>query len=151
MLLTGEYICKVDEKGRLSIPSRLRTLLGTSQVVVTRGFDGQCLSLFTPDFFEKTISGAISGNDGLEILSPVARKFTRKFVSPSQLLDLDSAGRINIPQSLREYASISLKSEIMVVGMGKYVELWNREQYEELDGDESISDLAEELNRSRRS
>ena len=60
MLLTGEYICKVDEKGRLSIPSRLRTLLGTSQVVVTKGFDGQCLSMFTPEFFEKTVTSAIS-------------------------------------------------------------------------------------------
>ena len=151
MLLTGEYICKVDEKGRLSIPSRLRTLLGTSQVVVTKGFDGQCLSMFTPEFFEKTVTSAISGDDGLEILSPVARKFTRKFVSPSQTLDLDAAGRINIPQSLREYADLSLKIEILVVGMGKFVELWNRERYEDLDGDESISELAEHLNRSRRS
>ena len=51
----------------------------------------------------------------------------------------------------REYADPSRKSEILVVGMGKFVELWNRERYEDLDGDESISELAEQLNRSRRS
>ncbi|MDD5972237.1 MAG: cell division/cell wall cluster transcriptional repressor MraZ [Spirochaetales bacterium] len=151
MLLTGEYIVRVDEKGRVSIPSKLRTLLGVSQIVVTKGFDGNCLAIFTPQFFDETVTNAIAGQDGLQILSPVVRKFTRKFVSPSQVLDIDSNGRINIPLSLREHASIGVKEEIILIGMGKYIELWNKEMYEDLDSDESISELAQELAEMKRS
>lgn len=151
MLLTGEYIVRIDEKGRVSIPSKLRALLGVSQVVVTKGFDGECLAIFTPQFFEETVTNAISGSDGLQILSPTVRKFTRKFVSPSQNIDIDSNGRVNIPPALRQHANLELKQEIILIGMGKYIELWNREMYEALDSDESISDLAQELSKMNRS
>ncbi len=147
MMLTGEYINKVDEKGRLMIPARLRTLLGSPTVVATKGLDGACIALFPPDYFEKTFSFAISGDDGMQIFSSTARKFTRRFISSSQPLDFDGSGRVNLPLTLRNHASIQLKSEVLVLGMGNYIEIWNPEIYEAFmeEDDSSIADLGESL------
>ncbi len=152
MLLTGEYINKVDDKGRLMIPSKLRSALSSSQVVASKGLDGSCIALFPPDFFDKTFSFAISGDDGMQIFSPEARMFTRRFLSSSQSLDFDSSGRVNLPQSLRTYAGIDLRSEVTILGMGKYIEIWNPEKYNELlaADDVSISDLGEALAKNKR-
>ncbi len=152
MLLTGEYINKVDEKGRLMIPARLRSLLSSSQVIATKGLDGSCVALFPPDYFDKTFSFAISGNDGMQIFSPEARMFTRRFLSSSQPLDFDSSGRVNLPQSLRSYAGIGLKSEVTILGMGNYIEIWAPEKYEELMGQSevSISELGQALAANKR-
>lgn len=150
MLLTGEFFNKVDDKGRLMIPARLRTLLASSQVVLTKGIDGRCLSLFSPAAFEKTVSSAIEGSDGMQFYSKAARQFTRLFIAPSQTLDFDANGRINLPASLRSHAELSPKSEAVILGMGSYIEIWNRDLYEDLDSDVSLADLAEELASQRR-
>ena len=128
MLLTGEYINKVDDKGRLMVPARLRSAMTGSQVVATRGLDG------------------------MQIFSPAARMFTRRFLSSSQLLDFDSSGRVNLPQSLRSYAGIDLRSEVSILGMGNYIEIWNPARYDELmaASDMSISDLGQQLMREKR-
>lgn len=152
MLLTGEYINKIDEKGRLMIPAKLRSTLSTSQVVAAKGLDGRCIALFPPDFFDKTFSFAISGDDGMQIFSPEARMFTRRFLSSSQPLDFDSSGRVNLPQSLRTYAGIDLRSEVTILGMGNYIEIWNPAKYDELMNADnvSISDLGQALVGSKR-
>ena len=152
MLLTGEYINKVDDKGRLMVPARLRSAMTGSQVVATRGLDGCCIALFPPEYFDKTFSFAISGDDGMQIFSPAARMFTRRFLSSSQLLDFDSSGRVNLPQSLRSYAGIDLRSEVSILGMGNYIEIWNPARYDELmaASDMSISNLGQQLMREKR-
>ena len=149
MLLTGEFFNKVDDKGRLMIPSKLRTLLASPSVVLTKGIDGKCLSLFSPAAFEKTVSSAIEGSDGMQFYSKVARQFTRLFIAPSQTLDFDANGRINLPSSLRSHAQLSPKSEAVILGMGSYIEIWNRDLYDELDQDVSLSDLAEEIAKAK--
>lgn len=148
-LLSGEFYNKVDDKGRLMLPSRLRTLLAADQVVVTKGMDGKCLALFSPQGFEKSVSFVTGGDDG-DIFSSKVRAFTRRFIAPAQTLDLDSAGRINIPQSLREYADITPKCETVIIGMGQYVEIWERGEYENLDNSMSLSELADEVSAERR-
>ena len=152
MLLTGEYINKVDEKGRLMIPARLRSMLTGNQIIATKGLDGSCIALFPPDFFDKTFSFAISGDDGMQIFSPAARMFTRRFLSSSQPLDFDSSGRVNLPQSLRAYAGLEPKSEATILGMGNYIEIWSPEKYNNLlnDDEVSISELGEMLAKAKR-
>ena len=142
MLLTGEYTNKVDEKGRLMIPARLRSALTGSQVIATKGLDGS----------DKTFSFAISGDDGMQIFSPAARMFTRRFLSSSQSLDFDSSGRVNLPQSLRAYAGLEPKSEVTILGMGNYIEIWNPEKYNDLlnEDEVSISELGEMLAKTKR-
>ena len=59
---------------------------------------------------------------------------------------------MNLPQSLRTYAGIDLRSEVTILGMGKYIEIWNPEKYNELlaADDVSISDLGEALAKNKR-
>ena len=100
-LLTGMYTAKVDEKGRLSLPSRLRTALSSSQVVVLPGLDGNHLMLMTPDYFENQFCTQILSSP-LALMDKEKRKLVRKIISPAVYLDIDSAGRINVPQRSRE-------------------------------------------------
>ena len=88
----------------------------------------------------------------MQIFSPAARMFTRRFLSSSQQLDFDSSGRVNLPQSLRTYAGIDLRSEVSILGMGNYIEIWNPAKYEELmaESEMSISDLGQQLMREKR-
>ena len=60
---------------------------------------------------------------------------------------MDSAGRINIPQSQRESVGISNKSECLLMGTGYAVEIWNPEVFAKEDEDctESVSDLAQKI------
>lgn len=152
MLLTGEYFNKVDDKSRLMIPSRLRTLLSSDTLIVTKGFEEKSLALFTPEMFDKTVSYAVEGEDGMQIFSRNTREFTRRFIAPSQPLDFDKTGRISLPPSLREHALISPRSEVVIIGMGTYVEIWSRDIYDALsDGGQSLADLADAIAKERRS
>ena len=71
----------------------------------------------------------------------------RKLISPAMYLDVDSAGRINIPQSQRENVGISNRSECLLMGTGYAVEIWNPEVFAKEDEDctESVSDLAQKI------
>ena len=145
-LLTGMYIAKVDEKGRLSLPSRLRTALSSSQVVVLPGLDGNHLMLMTPDYFENQFCTQIRSSP-LALMDKEKRKLVRKIISPAVYLDIDSAGRINVPQRSREAASINVKDEALLVGTGYAVEVWNPAVFDEEEdsAEDSVSDLAQRI------
>lgn len=145
-LLTGMYTAKVDDKGRLSLPARLRTAIASDTVVVLPGLDGNHLMLMTPDYFENQFCAQILSTP-LALMDKEKRQLMRKLISPSQYLDIDSSGRINIPQRSRESASIEARSEALLVGTGYAVEIWNPAVFDEEDEkcSESVSDLAQKL------
>ena len=116
-LLTGMYTAKVDEKGRLSLPSRLRAALSSEEVVVLPGLDGNHLMLMTPDYFENQFCVQIISTP-LALMDKEKRQLMRKIISPAQYLDVDGAGRINIPQSQRDGVGIANKSECLLMGTG---------------------------------
>ena len=141
-LLTGEYNNTIDEKGRVSFPSKLRTAVNQNVVMVTKGLD-RCLWLFTTEewdaFQTKLMSNA-------SMMKSRSLNVVRHFVAPAQPVEFDKNGRLSIPQSLREYASLS--KDCVVLGIAKYMELWDAQTYKEyLDAtEESFRDAAEEFN-----
>ncbi len=143
-LLTGVYNARFDDKGRLSLPSRLRTALSSETVVVLPGLDGNHLMLMTPEYFEKEFSGPILSSP-MAMLDKKKRTLIRKLISPAQYIDIDSSGRINIPLKDREAFSLPNKGEALLVGTGYAVEIWNPDVYEAFEADESIADLAQSL------
>ena len=143
-LLTGVYNARFDDKGRLSLPSRLRTALSSETVVVLPGLDGNHLMLMTPEYFEKEFSGPILSYPKA-MLEKKKRTLIRKIISPAQYSDIDSSGRINIPLKDREAFSLPNKGEALLVGTGYAVEIWNPDVYEAFEADESIADLAQSL------
>ena len=143
-LLTGMYNARFDEKGRLSLPARLRTALAAEQVVILPGLDENHLMLMTPEYFEKEFSGPILSSP-MAMLDKKKRSLIRKLISPAQYVDIDSSGRINIPHKDREKYSLPNKGEALLVGTGYAVEIWNPEVYQGFLDDEPIADLAQSL------
>ncbi len=144
--LTGMYDGKIDDKGRLSLPARLRTAIGSQQVVILPGLDENHLMLMTPDYFENQFCKQILSTP-LALMDREKRQLVRKLISPAQYVDVDSAGRISIPQRARTSLNLLPKSEALLVGTGYAVEIWNPATYEEEEkkDDVSISELAQKI------
>lgn len=131
-LLTGEFRNTLDEKGRLSLPARLRSELPSTSLVLTQGVD-KCLWLFPPAQWQELSDKLMASTSLFQARS---RLVQRRILAPAQEVEVDRLGRISIPQSLREWAG--LKGECIVLGITKYIEIWNAEAYQNyLDANES--------------
>jgi len=117
----GRYCHSLDSKKRLTIPSRFRDELKDGAYVV-EGLDGN-LMVFTSVVFEK-IHQRISA---LSFTDESVRDLQRKFFGNAGYLELDNAGRILIPEYLRETAGI--QNEAVVTGLGNYFEIWSPEAW----------------------
>jgi len=140
-LLTGEYRNTLDEKGRILFPSRLRSELKENVLMVTQALDG-CLWLFTPEEW-KSFSSKL-----MEAASPFnsnSRSVLRRLIAPAQEVEFDKAGRLSIPQSLRDYAGLS--KECIILGINKYMELWDAAKYKTYleETESSFREATEEL------
>lgn len=141
-LLTGEYNNTLDEKGRISFPAKLRQELNETTLIVTQALDN-CLWLFTPEEW-KNLSTKL-----MESASPFDAKnrlVLRRLIAPAQEVEFDKSGRLSIPQSLREYAGLT--KDCVLLGIDKYIELWDSEAYEKYlaETESSFLDAAEGLN-----
>lgn len=124
-LLTGEYRNTLDEKGRILFPSKLRSQITGNVLIITKSIDN-CLWLYTPEEW-KILSEKI-----MESASPFdqkARLVIRHLIAPAQEVEFDKAGRLSIPQSLREYAGLS--KDCVVLGVNRFIELWDAAKYQE--------------------
>ncbi len=138
-MFIGEYNHTIDAKGRMIIPQKFREGLGES-FFMTRGLDG-CLALYPQEQWEIFV-------DKLNAL-PDTRKdirdLKRFFLSGAGDCEIDKQGRVLVPPSLREYAS--LKKDIVITGASTKIEIWNRKKWEDItriDVDD-MDDIAERL------
>ena len=115
-MLIGEYHHSIDEKGRLIIPSKFREEIGTS-FVVTRGLDG-CLFVYSLVEWERIVAKLKK----LPFTKKDARTFTRFFLASATVCQFDKQGRINLVNSLIEYAE--LKKECAIIGVNDRLEIW---------------------------
>lgn len=144
-LLTGEYRNTLDEKGRILFPAKLRNeLFDESEkniLIVTQSFD-RCLWLYTLEEW-KALSSKIMGT--ASPFSKQNRLVLRSLIAPAQEVELDKAGRLSIPQSLREYAGLS--KDCIILGINRYMELWDSESYKSYleENEQDLKDAAEAL------
>jgi MraZ protein len=140
-MITGEFRCSLDEKGRLLIPAKMRTEVAGNVVILTRGVEN-CLWLFPPEEW-KTFSENLIGSTSL--LSENGRLIQRRMIAPAQENEIDKAGRIVIPQTLREYAG--LQKDCLVLGLKKYIEIWSETAYQAYleQNEKRFKEAAEEL------
>jgi MraZ protein len=127
-LLIGRYEYSIDPKNRVGVPPKFREALKGEKgkcFYLTSGLEG-CLYLFLPSRWDKLLQ-----ND-LQVFSLTdkeeERAFKRKFFSEASDVSLDTAGRILIPQYLKDYAS--LKGTILVQGVGTRAEIWDAGRWE---------------------
>ena len=122
-MLIGEYKHSIDEKNRMSLPSKFRKELG-KKVVATYGLE-QCLFIYEISEWNR-IAEEISK---LGMLKSDTREFNRFMFGGAIEIDIDSLGRILVPEYLRKYAD--LKSQATVIGVHKRLEIWNEKKWEE--------------------
>lgn len=136
-MFMGEYNHTIDAKGRLIIPAKFRDTLG-DKFVVTKGFDG-CLFVYNKEewtSFEQKLRTLPLGNKE-------ARKLVRFFLAGADEVELDKQGRILVAPPLREYAV--LEKDVVVIGAGNRVEIWNKEKYLDEATYEDMDEIAEQL------
>ena len=134
----GEYHHTIDDKGRLTIPSKIREELGGA-FIVTRGLDN-CLAIYKQDDWNNII------NKYKELPNTKdARNFMRFFLSGATITELDKQGRVNISIPLVSYAK--LLKECIIIGVNDHLEVWSEELWNNFisDNEESLSDIAENL------
>ncbi|MGM0253301.1 protein MraZ [Enterococcus sp. AZ095b] len=138
-MLMGEFRHNIDAKGRLIVPSKLREELG-EQFVLTRGLDG-CLFGYPMSEWNELESKL---ND-MPLAKKDARTFVRFFYSAATECELDKQGRINIPNTLRNYATIT--KECVIVGVSNRIEIWNEAKWQEFSeaAEENFNEIAENM------
>ena len=141
-LFTGEYNNTIDEKGRVSFPTKLRSVMDQNVLIVTKGLD-RCLWLFTANEWE-TFQRKLMTNASM--MKSKSLSVVRHFIAPAQSVEFDKTGRLSIPQSLREYANLS--KECTVLGIARYMELWDMQTYKDYlaASDDIFHEAAEEFN-----
>lgn len=122
-MLIGEYLHTLDSKKRLSLPARFRKEVGR-KVVVTRGLDA-CLFMFPLKAWEK-IAEKVSN---LPVGQADTRGMSRFLLAGAVEVEVDAAGRILVPDFLKEFAG--LKSRVVLAGVSDRVEIWNEKTWEE--------------------
>ena len=140
---TSEYDCKLDAKGRLVLPAKIKAGLpdaSGNELAIRRGFE-PCLILYPMVEFKKLYSKI----SGLNEFNPENRMLQRNFFRTSTTVELDNMGRFLIPKSMLNYAQ--LEKDVIVVGTGNKVELWNPVLYEKylINDPDQFSDLAQKF------
>ena len=140
-MFMGEFTCKVDNKGRMMLPSKFRDELGEQEFVITRGLDN-CIDLFPIEEW-KNIEDKLKK---LQTTNSKHRAYQRFVMSAATKTEFDNQGRLNIPTSLMEHAQIDKK--IIVTGMNNKIEIWSEELWKKYiqNTGESIEDLVDEIN-----
>jgi len=138
---TSEYDCKLDAKGRLVLPAKIKGSLPESngkELVIRRGFE-PCLVLYPIGEYKKIFSRI----SGLNEFNEEYRKLQRNFFRGNAIVEMDGNARLLIPKPMLKYAQID--REAIVVGMGKRVEIWNPKLYEDylIDDSKEFSELAQ--------
>ncbi len=123
MMLIGEYLHTLDSKKRLSLPAKFRKVVGR-KVVVTRGLDA-CLFMF-PLATWKVIAEKLQS---LPFGKSDTRGMSRFLLAGAVETEVDSAGRILIPEYLKEFAD--LKSRVVLAGVSDRIEIWNEKTWDE--------------------
>ena len=145
-MFRGATKVTVDDKGRVVVPTRHRTLLaarGEGRLVVTADRD-KCLLIYPLPVWEEIERTLMR----LPALNPRARRLQRLMVGHATDLELDSHGRVLVPPKLREYAGLSRQA--MLIGQGSRFELWDEQHWNErrdewLQAGDEPGDLPAEL------
>jgi len=123
----GEYTCKLDDKGRVKVPTELRRKLhkfsdgGEDMFVLKRGFEG-CLDCYPKVTWEQEL---VKVQEKVNSYTPEGRNFLRSFLNGIKELGLDAADRMLIPAAL--LSEVGIKSEVVIIALLDRMEFWDPE------------------------
>ena len=138
-MFIGEYSYTIDDKGRMITPPKYRAQLSEG-VIVTRGLDN-CLFMYPKK--EWDIIAEKLGN--MPTTDRAARDYARLMLAGAMDIVPDKAGRIVLPQYLRDFAG--LKKNIVAAGLYNRIEIWNEDAWKKYEAniEKNSSDIADKL------
>ena len=150
--LLGEYHCRIDAKGRVSFPAKLRKQLDRvlhDGLVVNRDIFEGCLVIYPKPEWDKVNAemGQLSRYDRQHQL------FQRKFMKGATLVELDASGRMLLPGALLAHAGLEngKAGDCVVTGLGEKIEVWSKDRFEQqVLGDDEDFDFGALAERVRR-
>ena len=140
---SGEHLCRLDDKGRLKIPSAMLKQLpeeDKGSFYINRGFE-RCLILYPKSGWLNIVAEI----NKLNSFQEKTRKFKRHFYRGSTELIIDSSDRILLPKQLLVWAN--LEKDITILGLSNYIEIWDTKAINEFFDEDSseYSDLGEQV------
>ncbi|MBQ0117438.1 MAG: division/cell wall cluster transcriptional repressor MraZ [Flavobacterium sp.] len=141
--LVGTYECKIDAKGRISVPSGLKKQFPALETgfVLKRSVFEKCVELYPNSEWEKLTAKLAKLNQFVK----KNQLFVRKFLAGSKQIEIDDAGRMLLSKDLLDYAQIT-KDVVLSANVGK-IEIWDKDLYEQsiAISDDDFSELAEDV------
>ena len=139
-MLYGGYDHTIDKKGRIAIPAKLRDALGESFMIAKGIFGKNCLCVYSNEQWEILVEKIG------KLPSSKSSAVKRYLYDGAFSVEFDSQGRILIPQSLREFAS--LENDAHIIGVDTNLEIWDKSNWEKANAEytpEAIASIVEEL------
>ena len=138
-MLIGQFNSKVSLKGRVAFPKKFRDEMG-DKLIVTMGYEGSLIIVARENW-----QALVKSTENTPFIFGSARDTNRFLLGGASEVELDEQGRFVIPSYLREYSK--LKEEAVVLGLNKYVELWDSGRWAEHQKylNEHIEEIAEKL------
>ncbi|MDO8560215.1 MAG: division/cell wall cluster transcriptional repressor MraZ [bacterium] len=122
-MFIGEYQHSIDEKGRIAVPAKFRTVLRRG-VVVTRGLDS-CLFVYTQAEWGKLVAKLAA----LPLAKANTRAFARLMLAGAMDVSPDGQGRISVPEYLRQFAGLG--KQVVIAGLYNRLEIWDAAKWSE--------------------
>jgi MraZ protein len=122
-MFKGKFTFVLDKKGRFVMPAPIRKTLKEEEIdkfTITIGNDG-CLIIYPLDKWKEVAERLLKN----ETLDPASRAQIRSFIGNAWDCEMDSQYRITIPLHLREIAHLEVDKEIVLIGIGRSIEIWN--------------------------
>lgn len=134
-MLIGQYEAKFSEKHQVSFPKKYREVLG-DKIIITKGLE-KCLIIVSQDKW----GTLLEGTEGQPFTNRQAREMQRFLLGNAAYIELDEKGRFVLPEHLANYAKLT--DEVIFAGIVKFVELWDKKEWEEEQ--EKLSDNIESI------
>jgi len=132
---SGKYYYTLDQKGRLIIPAPFREILAsnyTSRLIFTNDAFDRCLNAYPVDEWGALMEKVKAMPQTLDSV----RYFMRRVIGSAIECEIDRQGRVLIPSALR--IDSGLDSEVVVLGQGNRIEIWNKDELERVADPEKI-------------
>lgn len=138
-MFLGNYPAKIDEKGRLKIPTKFRFDMqeryGSQVFVTSRADQGAAVHIYPLSVWEEEVGRNLAPlwENQLALVSEEKRKqqeaqewLARQVTYYGQPGEIDKQGRVSIHARLRESAAMA--GDVDVLGLVTHLEVWNRER-----------------------
>lgn len=123
-MFLGTFQPTLIGKGRIALPKKIRQEVAGARVILTVGFE-KCIFGFEENTWAKTTETDLSR----PLSDETGRNLRRKMFSRAQIINLDSQGRLVIPDEMFKFAGI--KDKLMIIGAGDHFEIWNESDWHE--------------------